>query len=120
MFYCEPCRVQHSWPQGLGGPFSMSHGRCEICGQTAECHDVPSSHLPDSKKVEPAATAKPAGHKKRKPVCTECKCVGILSEKYDAYFCEHCNIWLESACPDSTCTYCKPRPSKPMEVACTS
>jgi len=45
MFYCEKCRKKWKWPEGLSG----SHGRCELCGKTADCYDIPSSELPPSK-----------------------------------------------------------------------
>lgn len=43
MFYCEPCRVEYDWPSNVLGP--NSRGSCEMCGKTADCHDVPSQHL---------------------------------------------------------------------------
>lgn len=42
MFFCEKCRVRNKWFTSFG----QSYGRCEICGKTAECHDVPSKYLP--------------------------------------------------------------------------
>jgi hypothetical protein len=42
MFYCEACQRRKNWPEG----FSFSYGRCEVCGNTAACYDVPSSALP--------------------------------------------------------------------------
>jgi len=42
MFFCEPCRKSKGWPQSI----RMSKGRCEVCGGSADCHDVPSRHLP--------------------------------------------------------------------------
>lgn len=42
MFYCETCRLNKSWPKS----FMTSHGRCEICEQTAVCYDLPSRRLP--------------------------------------------------------------------------
>ena len=41
MFYCEPCRVKHGYPEGIG----FSRGPCELCGRVATCYDVPSSYL---------------------------------------------------------------------------
>ena len=46
MFYCEPCQCKHDWPQSM----SRSYGRCECCGKTAECFDVPSRFLPKPKR----------------------------------------------------------------------
>jgi hypothetical protein len=37
------------------------------------------------------------------------------SEKYDAYYCFECNVWLEDICSDRDCVYCKTRPLKPNE-----
>lgn len=45
MFYCEPCSDKNGWPFLYG----MSYGRCEVCGKTASCADVPSSYLPPAK-----------------------------------------------------------------------
>jgi hypothetical protein len=46
MFYCDSCRKKHDYPISM----SRSYGVCELCGRTAPCNDVPSSHLPKSKK----------------------------------------------------------------------
>lgn len=46
MFYCKDCREKNAWPEGLG----RSYGRCEVCGKTAECSDVPSKYLPEAPK----------------------------------------------------------------------
>jgi len=35
------------------------------------------------------------------------------SEKYDAFYCVSCFIWLEAKCKDKTCGYCKDRPKFP-------
>jgi hypothetical protein len=55
--------------------------------------------------------------KNRKPAC---KCCGkvdmvLLNEMYDAYYCEKCNAWLEEACDDPNCMFCKNRPEKPIQ-----
>jgi len=42
-------------------------------------------------------------------------CVASYSEVYDAYYCETCNEWLDSACDDPTCEYCINRPLTPKE-----
>lgn len=36
------------------------------------------------------------------------------SEKYDTYYCELCNEWLEKRCRDFICIYCHDRPDRPM------
>ena len=55
MFYCDPCAEPQGWPQS----FMKSKGRCEICGTTAVCNDVPSAQLPYPKtmSVEEIAAA---------------------------------------------------------------
>ena len=40
----------------------------------------------------------------------------ILVEKYDAYACLKCNMWLEQKCSDSTCIFCETRPVNPNEI----
>lgn len=35
---------------------------------------------------------------------------------FDARFCVHCDVWLESNCGDSGCEFCGGRPSRPSEV----
>ena len=43
MFYCDKCAERANWPK----TYFRSHGRCEICGNTASCSDMPSRMLPD-------------------------------------------------------------------------
>lgn len=42
MFYCEECRQAMRWPES----FMASHGPCEVCEKTADCHEVASKLLP--------------------------------------------------------------------------
>ena len=49
-------------------------------------------------------------------VCPECKCNRIYSYDYDAYFCARCDVWLECACDDPSCDYCKDRPANPSMI----
>ena len=35
--------------------------------------------------------------------------------KYDAACCLYCDTWLEKACGDPNCTYCRNRPDSPLE-----
>lgn len=47
--------------------------------------------------------------------CQRCKQdSNRISYLYDAFWCHSCNLWLEEKCKDSTCVYCKDRPSVPM------
>jgi hypothetical protein len=45
MFFCDKCRKEKEWPKGL----MRSVGPCEICGKTAECHDVHHSQCLSSR-----------------------------------------------------------------------
>jgi hypothetical protein len=45
MFYCDTCGEKKEWPKGL----VKSYGRCEVCGTTAVCSDIPSRELPKPK-----------------------------------------------------------------------
>jgi len=38
------------------------------------------------------------------------------SKEYDAYYCEFCNVWLETMCSDSECKFCIDRPKYPKLV----
>jgi len=39
----------------------------------------------------------------------------ILYPEYDALYCTECKKWLESACKDPSCVFCKNRPEYPKE-----
>jgi hypothetical protein len=47
--------------------------------------------------------------------CRSCGGVTVYHEKYDAAFCPACNLWLESQCSDSFCSYCRGRPRTPLK-----
>lgn len=49
----------------------------------------------------------------RKFKCKNCGALSMYSEKWDCYFCNECNIWLEDKCNDPDCEYCVGRPPKP-------
>ncbi len=51
------------------------------------------------------------------PSCPTCKKKGVRSERYDAYGCVDCNVWLERGCGDMECEFCSDRPDKPKEDA---
>lgn len=48
MFYCEQCAEKNYYPVSI----LKSNGKCEICGATAVCNDVPSSQLPQGQKED--------------------------------------------------------------------
>ena len=52
--------------------------------------------------------------KGRIPKCETCGTIGERNERYDAYACLTCNVWLEERCDDPECGYCPVRPDKPM------
>jgi len=39
----------------------------------------------------------------------------VYSEKYDTYYNEETNEWVEDKCDDPTCEFCINRPDKPLE-----
>jgi hypothetical protein len=50
----------------------------------------------------------------RVPICPiNIEHVVMLSDKYDAYTCIQCDIWLEKRCKDPECEFCKDRPERP-------
>lgn len=54
MFYCNQCRIEKRWPESL----SISRGTCEICGERADCYDVPSKYLPKAPpSLEPTSSS---------------------------------------------------------------
>lgn len=42
-----------------------------------------------------------------------CRHPRSYSQKYDAYFCEKCDVWVESRCGDPDCEFCHKRPERP-------
>lgn len=48
--------------------------------------------------------------------CPTCGEDDIYHERFDAYFCAHCNAWLEAGCSDPGCEYCADRPDRPLPV----
>ncbi len=46
--------------------------------------------------------------------CPTCSKATAYYDRFDAFFCDYCNNWLDSNCGDSTCEYCKNRPDKPL------
>jgi len=49
----------------------------------------------------------------------KCNCKSVartFSAKHDAYFCEHCDMWLEPKCTDDACEFCVNRPQLPSEA----
>ncbi|MEP4931735.1 hypothetical protein [Haloferula sp.] len=48
--------------------------------------------------------------------CDDCGQVRFYHDTCDAYFCAFCNRWLEAACSDPYCDYCKARPSFPLKT----
>ncbi len=54
--------------------------------------------------------------KKRYPDCFTAGCTvqPIRSDRFDAYYCPTCLVWLERQCGFAECDYCGQRPEKPV------
>jgi hypothetical protein len=48
-------------------------------------------------------------------ICKKCKTEVSYSEKFDTYYCEKCNLWLEERCVDPLCKLCVTRPIRPVK-----
>jgi hypothetical protein len=55
------------------------------------------------------------GPEKTPKSCPICNRIGILEEKFDAYACSKCNMWLEPKCGNRDCEFCGPRPRQPQQ-----
>ena len=40
----------------------------------------------------------------------------LYSPRYDAYYDDEADTWLDTKCDDAACEYCSNRPAKPSEV----
>jgi len=38
------------------------------------------------------------------------------SERWDAYYCKECDVWVEARCGDAECEFCRDRPERPSEM----
>jgi hypothetical protein len=47
MLFCEDCRIKKQWPRSAGFPFTGTkpNAKCEVCGKSGDCHDIPASKL---------------------------------------------------------------------------
>ncbi len=45
--------------------------------------------------------------------CPECKRPRLYTHRYDAFYCDDCDVWLEPKCSDKACAYCAGRPEQP-------
>lgn len=48
MHYCNKCGEKRDWPTDAS---LRSAGTCEICGEFANCNDIPSRYLPIPKQL---------------------------------------------------------------------
>lgn len=46
--------------------------------------------------------------------CPDCNSEIKYNQKYDCFYCEQCNKWLEGQCNDPCCEFCTVRPEKPI------
>lgn len=56
----------------------------------------------------------PLNHARPKSGAQVCICGSDLAynERYDAYYCEGSDEWVEAACDEPSCFYCSGRPDK--------
>jgi len=52
---------------------------------------------------------------KGEDICRRCSVPVSYSERFDACYCEGCNIWLEEKCVDPLCDCCEARPIRPIK-----
>lgn len=50
---------------------------------------------------------------KQYTTCENCGSWPRRNERYDAYYCPGCLVWLEPPCRDEKCEFCVDRPAKP-------
>lgn len=48
--------------------------------------------------------------------CPSCNTESKYETVYDTFYCEQCDIWLESTCPIEDCSFCSSRPEKPSDI----
>jgi hypothetical protein len=48
-------------------------------------------------------------------ICEQCNKERQYSTKYDAYYCQACDSWLEGKCGDPNCDFCPTRPEHPSQ-----
>lgn len=47
--------------------------------------------------------------------CADCGAPQVYAVLFDARLCMRCNCWLEAACDDDHCDYCRRRPERPLD-----
>lgn len=52
----------------------------------------------------------------KRSTCRICKEPVVYSPRYDAFYCENCNLWLEGPCSHGECSQCDNRPTLPRKV----
>lgn len=46
-------------------------------------------------------------------LCPKCRKHRKYSYRFDAFFCEEGNVWLDHSCLDRECIFCSERPPRP-------
>ena len=59
---------------------------------------------------------RPKPHTEPPFVCPCCGQESDYSRRYDAYYCSHCDLWLEEACTSPCCEFCAGRPERPSQI----
>ena len=70
------------------------------------------------KKIEKVAkTLEKIGEIDEIGICPFCNNTTLFRfDKFDAYCCVVCNVWIEEKCLDPTCEYCSSRPLLPTDA----
>lgn len=66
----------------------------------------------DREFVRTTFTSAPSGPHRSKH-CSECTGRVCFDERWDAFFCPSCDVWLEAACGARRCAFCGGRPARP-------
>lgn len=48
--------------------------------------------------------------------CDKCQGATSYSDRYDVYYCDACEIYLENKCIDKECEFCTKRPDNTNEM----
>ena len=49
--------------------------------------------------------------------CPRCRRIVVHVDRYDAFACPLCDVWLEPTCEDPTCSFCSTRPESPWAAS---
>ena len=96
----------------------MTSGRLGIAAALAACLVIPGGALVLLGYFIAKRIRLINKRRKRHPKCPDCGSPGERNERFDAYFCPKCDVWLERPCDDVTCAECRGRPERPWWRRC--